>query len=403
MKPKKTQLNVKKDKLESNSFQEICKTCCNLSFSHSEDIDEQSFDLKTNFLEKIYYFIEKTKPYQFTDKVSNCFLLVVEKNLFKDYSKAYFNEPKLWQHKELIYLSLNQFLNKIPEYLSFTLIYKLSSIMCLSKDERERIHVLELFQRYYNEFEDIQNDFRAAVSQQLTLCHCSSELLEFVHFMSEQYTKPLKRCHRKFFIMCILPLHSNKDYCLFQPQLVSVIFQYIQLIDVQKEQIMFLKQITSYIISHWPISERKKQWPMIRELIDIIVGFSNLISNRKMEELFDIINKYGICSQYSQISRQTMSILTTPQFEKTAKKYKDIMREIIMKGIKKTYQTHWDESIKKLSKESLDYLSKLLDVKKKQIKSAALTSKVNQKVMSEKEFIKNWNNIQKIALRRSLM
>ena len=166
---------------------------------------------------------------------------------------------------------------------------------------------------------------------------------------------------------------------------------------------MFLKQITSYIISHWPISERKKQWPMIRELIDIIVGFSNLISNRKMEELFDIINKYGICSQYSQISRQTMSILTTPQFEKTAKKYKDIMREIIMKGIKKTYQTHWDESIKKLSKESLDYLSKLLDVKKKQIKSAALTSKVNQKVMSEKEFIKNWNNIQKIALRRSLM
>ena len=411
-------------------FDKLCKTCISIVFSSSEPINEELFKDKTNQLKQILNYLRSSRSFSMTDNEINYFLLLVEKNIFKDYETKYVeqafitfsNETMVWTHKELIYFCIQEFINRYPEYLSYTLIYKLFSILCLSKDERERIFVQNYLRSLYDQYQDIRNDCRASFAQHLSLSHCSTELLEFIEYASSFYSKPLKRCHREFFMNYILQLHTHKDYCHFQPQLISLIFQYIQLLDnsTSKDDIPLesipskhlktsyqedkafrdmhnmTKEILSYITKHFPISERKKQWPFIQEIIEIIVGFKVYISNTKIEELFGIIAKYGICSEYSQISRQTMSILTTPQFKETALRYKDLVNAIFIPNLQNISKSHWDPTIKSLAKQTLVTLTSYTR-KKSNKQYPNLLSTINKKMQNEKSFLKNWNMIQKMA------
>ena len=228
-KEKKSAIQRKQSKYYQ-SFEDLCKTCLSITIS-SEQIDESIFDQKTKLLKEIYFFIRSSSAFSITDKQSNFFLLLFEKNIINDYEgKQILNidfEKILWTHKEILYLSLKEFMNKIPEYLSFTLIYKLIMNLCNSYDERERIFLENYIFQLYNDYQDLKNDIRAAIAQNLSLGRCSSELLELIESISSSYAQPLKKCHRQFFKNFILPLHSHNKYPIFQPQLISLIFQYI--------------------------------------------------------------------------------------------------------------------------------------------------------------------------------
>ncbi|EAX95555.1 hypothetical protein TVAG_005700 [Trichomonas vaginalis G3] len=404
--------NTKNIFINSNdiTFYTLCKYC-STQIDINDAMLQEKINNKTIYLKQILEYLQNTDCSKISDKLLQIFFFMVEKNLFHDnyfpsnLSPDYPSEEKydiFWVHNKLIYAQLMIITESFPEYLNFSLIYRIIS-NTLSIDSRERQTALKFIRNIYDKNLDVRSDIKSAIISQLSLINASKEFLAFIRYIIEDYfndkrnyvskikklTKNLKNdfivkneeIGQDFFIDLLLPLHNHDNYELFSGELLEIEFIFF------KNDTKLVDYSIKYILMHWPITNIRKQDAFLREIFDLLLNFQNVMSNQVKIDSFVMVCKC-IESLNANIAKTAIKIIINPEFKGTLEKLSVICLPLLISSLRINVAKHWDPEIRKISQKSINYLTNLDPV-------ASKRNPYDKK--KDSSYKDDWNTIYKIA------
>ncbi|PHT97846.1 hypothetical protein BC332_33214 [Capsicum chinense] len=264
------------------------------------------------------------------------------------------NPTPTWPHLQIVYdiflrIIIRTSVESLRIYIDHSFLLNLLTLF-QSEDQRERESLKNAFHRIYSKLH-FYRPFMRKTMHDVFLHYVFEtdqrhpgigELLEIWGTIINGFSVPLKEEHKLFLNRVLVPLHKPKGMQVYHRQLAYCVSQF-----VQKEPELGVVAIRG-ILKYWPVTNCQKEVLFIGELEELV----ETVDPQLYKELaLPLCTKITKClnSWNSQVAERALYVWNNEQFWKMASQAIEEVFPVLVEGMEKNLQGHWNKSVRQLT------------------------------------------------------
>ncbi|CDW73456.1 UNKNOWN [Stylonychia lemnae] len=340
------------------------RSCCVLfDFSNDNNKHMEEKDIKRKILLELIAFLEQplqqkqsvlTERVTFNGKIGE--ESIENKIISGDPDEEQIFLEESWPHIQIVYELLLRIIIQpsidvriLKNHITQDFVLKLIALF-KSPDPRERDYLKTIIHRIYGKFMVYRSFIRKVVSSYLLKVVVDdyedqfghSEYLEILGSIITGFAVPLKGEHRQLYEQCLIPLHKSNHVQSYHQQLVQCVLSYLE------KDPSVADQCIKFMFRYWPVTNPNKEVLFLNELEEILEVTTNDVVERVGIHIIKRLNKC-IISDHFQVAERSLFMFNNDKLNWLVKTHKETVMPIIIEGLMKNANSHWNATVQGLT------------------------------------------------------